>query len=85
MTWSEIRVRYPWRWVVFEIVRAHMDGPRRVLDDLRVCSAYQDPFSAINDYVQYQAPPREIHYAFTGAASDAPLREPSCLIPIPGL
>ena len=68
MTWDEVRKKFPGQWVVVEARSARSVGSRRIVGDLAVLEAFQDPAEAQRRQLSlHRAEPlREILLTYAG-------------------
>jgi len=52
MKWAEIRQNYPNQWLLVEVITAHSEDDRRVLEDLAVLYSFDDSAAAWRRYTQ---------------------------------
>jgi hypothetical protein len=67
MDWQEIRTHYPQQWLLVEVLDAHSEADRRVLEQLAVIGTYPDSIRAMKRYQQLhrEAPDRELYVFHT--------------------
>lgn len=63
MDWPSVRTAHPHRWLVVEALRARSEGGRRLLDDLAVVDAVDEPRKAMERYLSLHRaePERELY------------------------
>lgn len=52
MKWSEARVMYPDKWLLFEAIEAHSCEGRRFVDELSVINSYDKGQEALKAYAE---------------------------------
>ena len=50
MTWKDIQIRYPDRWLLVEILEGHLEGHRYIPDDLDVLNTFDSSESAAEKF-----------------------------------
>lgn len=67
MQWSEIRTRYPKRWLVVEALDARSEGEKRILHQLAVLDSFNYSIEAFRKYQELhrQSPDREFYVFHT--------------------
>jgi hypothetical protein len=67
MEWQEIRKHYPHHWVLVEVLKAHSELGKRILEQLAVVNTFPDSLSVMKYYTQLhrQSPEREFYVLHT--------------------
>jgi hypothetical protein len=52
MKWSDVRNRFPHKWVLIEAIAAHTEGDRRILDDIHVVGQYANAEATWRAYAE---------------------------------
>lgn len=67
MEWQEIRKHYPHPWVLVEVLKAHSESGKRILEQLAVVNTFPDSLAAMKYYIQLhrQSPKREFYVLHT--------------------
>ena len=67
MKWEGLRKKHPDSWILFEAVKAHSDGGKRIIDDLSILNTFNESDEAIKAYrkLHRSEPGRELYVAHT--------------------
>jgi hypothetical protein len=67
MKWTELRARYPQRWLLVEALNASSIADKRILDDLVVVDTFADSSAALAGYARLhrEIPARELYVFHT--------------------
>lgn len=67
MTWKELRMQYPNRWLLIEARVAHSEAHQRIVDDVSVVSEFEESQVALQHYLALhkQNPQSELYVAHT--------------------
>ncbi|HET7506591.1 MAG TPA: hypothetical protein VFK02_36475 [Kofleriaceae bacterium] len=70
MRWAEVRDAHPDQWLVIEVLDAHTEGDRRVLDRMAVLELCPDGRTTMKRYGELRRlhPNREFCFVHTSAA-----------------
>ncbi|MDX2140376.1 MAG: hypothetical protein SF123_19985 [Chloroflexota bacterium] len=50
MTWNEVRILHPNRWVLLEAINAHSENNRHIVEDMTVAGVYETSLEAWQRY-----------------------------------
>ena len=67
MKWTEIRTRYPKKWLLVEAIKARTKADQRILMQLAVLGSFANSKVALQKYAQFhrQTPERELYVFHT--------------------
>ena len=67
MQWPEIRERFPHKWLLIEVIKAHTDGKKRVFEDIAVLDTFDDSLAALHHFsnLHKELPQRELFVLHT--------------------
>lgn len=67
MNWSEIRLHYPKTWLLVEVLQAHTENDKRILEQLAVINTFSDVQEALKSYAELHQhqPNRELFVLHT--------------------
>lgn len=67
MQWDEIRCHFQHQWLVVEVMKAHSENGKRILEDMSIVNTYPDGSAAMKGYSQLhrEFPQREFYFVHT--------------------
>jgi hypothetical protein len=67
MKWTEIREKYPEKWLLIEAIKAHTRSDQRILDQIAVLGAFSTSQTALQKYAKLhrESPMREFYVFHT--------------------
>lgn len=67
MKWSDIRTKYPKRWLLVEALKARTKADRRILMQLAVLGSFSTSQGALKKYAEFhrETPERELYVFHT--------------------
>jgi hypothetical protein len=70
MKWTEIREKYPEKWLLIEALNAHTKADKRVLNQLIVLGSFKNSNAALQKYskLHRETPERELYVFHTSRA-----------------
>ncbi len=62
MRWEQIRSQYPHQWLLVEVIQAHSEANKRIVEEMTVVNVFPDSRLALKDYttLHRQSPGREL-------------------------
>ncbi len=62
MRWEEIRSHYPHQWLLVEVIQAHSEANKRIVEEMTVVNVFPDSRLALKGYttLHRQSPGREL-------------------------
>ena len=52
MKWSEARIIYPNKWLLFEAIEAYSKGGKRIVEEISIINSYDDGKQALKAYAE---------------------------------
>ncbi len=70
MKWTEIREKYPEKWILVEALKARTKADKRILDQLNVLGSFKNSTTALQKYSKLHraTPERELYVFHTSRA-----------------
>jgi hypothetical protein len=70
MKWTEIREKYPEKWLLIEALNAHTKADKRILNQLIVLGSFRNSNAALQKYskLHRETPERELYVFHTSRA-----------------
>ena len=71
MKWTEIREKYPEKWLLIEALKARTKADKRILNQLIVLGSFKNSNAALQKYskLHRETPERELYVFHTSRAS----------------